>query len=227
MPRKDDFTMDMDDSQSAHSYTADAVYKLPISNKKQALAAISSKEIRIGAFVWTPVGLQIDGQINREDWEETGKLLNRLDISLQWLIGDWVVAAEALGYGDRQEFAEQIGFATQTIYDYSYVARNVEFSIRIENLDFGHHQLVASMDDPEKQRHWLERALAGDDGKKRWSVARLRQEIAGNRLLEKPTKFVKALETVNALKKQSDGLQPHEKRELVSRIRELLAEIDK
>lgn len=222
---KDNFTVDMDEPENPHAYNAATAYNLPaIKSKAQALAAISSKGIRVGAFVWTSVGLQVDGQIKREDWEETGRLLRRLDISLQWLIGDWVVAAAELTYGDRQEFAESIGFSTKSLYEFSYVASKVDFSIRMENLDFGHHQVVAGMTQ-DRQVYWLKRASEGDDGK-RWSVARLRQEIAGNKLTDKPSGFVRALGIVDSLTQQSKNLNPDEKRELATLLRKRADEID-
>lgn len=137
----------------------------------------SSREIRTGSLVWTPVGLKSDGEITREDWEDAGQLLQRLDASLQWLIGDWIVLGEHLNYGDRDTFAESIGFETKTIYDYAYVARNVEISVRTEILSFTHHKLVAAMTKKE-QKKWLQKAEA--EG---WSVANLRDAVSGKKQL--------------------------------------------
>jgi hypothetical protein len=182
MPKsKNDFTSGLGDS-AEESYNADSVYDLPIfESKSEALAIMANEGIRVGALIWKPTGLIVDGDVTREDWEQTGKLLKQLTTSMQWLIGDWVLAAEELSYGDREAFAANIGFSVKTIYEYSYVARNVEFSIRMENLDFGHHQLVAGMDSQEEQLRWLQAAAEGDNGK-RWSIARLRQEIEAEKL---------------------------------------------
>lgn len=145
-------------------------------NKADALAVISSNEIRIGAFLWTPVGLQVDGEITRQDWEETGRLLQRIDVSLQWLIGDFIVAGEELNYGQQEELAQQFGFQYGTVRTYATVARNVDLSIRVDKLSFKHHQLVAALPQ-ERQVHWLNLAAEGEDGKI-WSTGRLQQEIS-------------------------------------------------
>jgi hypothetical protein len=144
------------------------------------LALLASDEFRVGAFVWKPTGLIIDGEIRREDWEETGKLLKMLDSSMQWLIGDLIVHGESLRWGDQKTIAEAFGFEYGTVRVYASVCRNVEMLIRINSLDFAHHQLVASMPRSEQKR-WLQAAAEGDDGK-RWSVARLRDEIKAAQL---------------------------------------------
>jgi len=147
-------------------------------NNVRALDVIAAQEIRTGAFLWTPVGLQIEGEITRDDWEETGRVLKRIEGSLQWLIGDWV--NYGLDWGDREEFANAIGFSVQTIYEYAKVAKAVDFRIRIPNLTFGHHQVVKSHS-IEDQEYWLGAALEGDELKdgtrKSWSIDRLRKEI--------------------------------------------------
>lgn len=132
------------------------------------------QEIRSGAFLWTPVGLQAEGDISRDDWELTGQLLQRVDASIQWLIGDWINAADAINYGEAENFASELGFNVKTIYEYAYVSRKVEISIRMENLSFSHHQLVAAME-PEEQEKWLKRAA--EEG---ISVAKLRAAIKEN-----------------------------------------------
>jgi hypothetical protein len=145
------------------------------------IETFNTREIRTGPFLWTSVGLKVEGEIRREDWESTGQILRRLDASLQWLIGDWIVAGEQLGYGDHQSFAETIGFEVKTIYDFSYVARKVQFSVRTENLSFTHHKIVAPLDATE-QMYWLQRASSEN-----LSAAKLREMIGNEeRLPELP-----------------------------------------
>jgi hypothetical protein len=158
----------------------DVIAELAALSRQDRAALIetfSTREIRTGPFLWTSVGLKAEGEIHRGDWEATGQILRRLDVSLQWLIGDWIVAGEKLGYGDHQSFAETIGFEVKTVYDFSYVARNVQFSVRTENLSFTHHKLVAPLN-PDEQVYWLQRASA--EG---LSVARLREMIDGEQSL--------------------------------------------
>jgi hypothetical protein len=138
--------------------------------------SLSSKEIRVGAFVWKPTGMVLDGEAKVEDWQETGRILRKLDESIQWLLGDWIVMGEAYNYGERLAFAESIGFNVKTLDDYAYVARKVNFSVRTENLSFGHHKLVASLSDTDEQERWLKNA-----SENHWSIAKLRDEMNGEK----------------------------------------------
>lgn len=137
-----------------------------------------NRAIYLGHCVMTPVGLKMPDDLPHDEWEFIGEKLKRLQGSLQWMIGDWVNQADRISYGDHQSFAEQIGFRVKTIYEYAYVARQLEFSIRMENLSFGHHQLVAGMDAPE-QKKWLEAASKDD-----WSVAELRKQIKASQITD-------------------------------------------
>lgn len=160
---------------------AEVFSDLRTKNNQAITQSLSSRELRTGAFIWTPVGLQPDGELSRADWEETGRILQRIDASIQWLIGDWVIAAENLQYGDCEQFAEELGFNVNTIYQFAWVARKVEISLRRENLSFGHHKVVAKFD-PKEQRSWLNQA-----DEKSWSIAQLREAIKSATLLDSST----------------------------------------
>ena len=137
------------------------------------------------AFDYRLTGIGLDPRAlsrRRADWEGLGQLLFRLDRSLQWLIGDWLLQGEDNNWGQHEEIAAALGLQVKTLYDYRYVARHVEFSVRTELLSFGHHKLVARLE-PCLQRRWLQRAAAGDidsaSGVSRpWSISRLRKEMA-------------------------------------------------
>jgi hypothetical protein len=172
-PKKNDFTGGLSAPKSQVSeYNADNVYGLPIlENKSQALALMHGEGIRIGALVWKPTGLQVDGEVTREDWEATGKLLKQLDSSLQWLIGDLIVCGEYHQWGEQKAIAEAFDFEYSTIRDFAYVARNVEMSVRTDKLSFGHHKLVAGLKGNE-QSYWLDKAIA--EG---WSIKDLNDAL--------------------------------------------------
>ncbi len=114
----------------------------------------------------------------RADWERLGQLLFRFDRSMQWLIGDWLLQGEDKRWGQHEAIAAKLGLQVKTLYDYRYVARQVDFSVRTEKLSFGHHKLVAQLQ-PSRQRHWLQRAAAGDSAgdSRPWSISRMRQEM--------------------------------------------------
>jgi hypothetical protein len=129
--------------------------------------------ISMGNYTLTGVGLVINPEATLDEWREVGRVLSRLDASIQWLIGDWFVYGESK-YGDAKAIAEQLGYSHGTIRVYASVARNVELLIRINNLSFAHHQLVAAKSQ-EEQRQWLKRAVAEN-----LSVAALRKLINGD-----------------------------------------------
>ena len=137
------------------------------------------------AFDYRLTGIGLDPNAlsgQRADWERLGQLLFRFDRSLQWLIGDWLLQGENNRWGKHEEIAAELGLQVKTLYDYRYVARHVDFSVRTELLSFGHHKLVAQLE-PSLQRRWLKRAAAGDgdavSGQSRpWSISRLRKELA-------------------------------------------------
>lgn len=137
------------------------------------------------AFDYRLTGIGLDpGALSgrRADWERLGRLLFRFDRSMQWLIGDWLLQGEDNKWGRHEEIAAELGLQVKTLYDYRYVARHVDFSVRTDKLSFGHHKLVAQLA-PSLQRRWLQMATAGDSdpasGESRpWSISRLRKEMA-------------------------------------------------
>ena len=136
-------------------------------------------------FRMTEIGLDPENMsLDETKWDQLGQLLFRFDKSIQWLIGDWLTYGENNKWGETEAIAQQMGYEVKTLFDYKYVAKNVNFSVRTENLSFGHHKLVASLD-PEEQQYWLKTAEFGDfdestQTSKSWSISRLREEMKEN-----------------------------------------------
>ena len=67
-----------------------------------------------------------------------------------WAIGDW------LNYGERrygETFAQGVnGYSVQTQMNAKWVSSRYEFSMRIENLSFTHHQIVAALPIEERKQ---------------------------------------------------------------------------
>lgn len=192
-PKPKGFTSGLGTShEDTDDYDENLVYGLPIfETKAQALALIANQEIRVGALIWKPTGLVVDGEVTQSDWEQTGKLLKQLDSSMQWLIGDLIVCGEYHKWGDQKQIAEAFGFEYATIRNFAYVCRKVEMSIRSDKLSFGHHQVIASLS-PDEQAHWLEKANVND-----WSIKRLSESL--NRP-EKSETLPKYLQPLKALR---------------------------
>jgi len=120
-----------------------------------ALARVDGKRkaverTRFGAFKITPKGLEIGEGAQQKDWDEAGQFIFQVESGIQWLIGDWLVYGDQVGWGETSILAEQLGRKTKTLIEYAYVARNVQLSIRMDNLSFGHHQLVAPLPHDEQ-----------------------------------------------------------------------------
>lgn len=121
----------------------------------------------------TPVSWRPRGDLHFEEWIAIGNTLQQVGASLNWWIGDW------LNYGERQwgemyaQAIEVTGWEYQRLADAKYVSRQLQFSLRNENLKWSHHREVAALDSAE-QAAWLERAAVNA-----WSVRQLREEIRG------------------------------------------------
>lgn len=134
-------------------------------------------DVEFNGWVLTETGLVPPETINQTDYENIGRVLLRLDSSMQWLIGDWVNAGDNFKWGETyQRLANEFGYEVRTLVDFAYVSRNVKMSVRYRQLSFGHHKIVASMED-DTQRHWLQQASDNT-----WSIVRLRSEIKASQL---------------------------------------------
>jgi len=135
---------------------------------------VRDNSIVVGNFKLTGIGLSVveeGASITDNDMRQLGSVLRRLEGSLQWLIGDWVVCGDDIYWGQLEQFAQELGFEYATIRDYAYVARNVDLSVRTDKLSFGHHKLVTALP-PDKQELFLTQAVNNH-----WSIAQLREAI--------------------------------------------------
>lgn len=140
---------------------------------KGALVQNEDGTLGLGGFLLTGTGLLVNDDASFDDWKMVGGVLRRIESGLQWMLGDWLAFGERT-YGETyQQVAESMGYEAKTLYNFAYVCKGVDFSLRKEKLSFGHHNLVAAMP-PEEQDYWLTEAIAG-----RWSVAKLRRAIRG------------------------------------------------
>lgn len=138
---------------------------------EKIIVAEESGALRVGAFRLTPTGLSVESNTPAlEDWEQVGVILRKLEGSIQWLIGDWYVTGEHLWGSMYSSKAQALGFEERTLREYSYVARSVQLSIRIDNLTFAHHQVIAP-EPEERQALYLEYASVASI-----SVANLRAD---------------------------------------------------
>lgn len=120
----------------------------------------------------TASGVQFDLTISFEEWAAFGQKLNRLQESLQWIIGDWLNWGHSHYERNRYALAiESLPYQYQTLRNFAWVAGRFELSRRRDNLCFSHHAEVAALDEKAQERY-LTAAEKGD-----WSHVDLRQAI--------------------------------------------------
>lgn len=132
-----------------------------------------------GRFWLSKTGLTIPEDITADEWGQMGLVLLHLQGSLQWLLGDWLAFGETRQWGETyRQVAEEFGKEVETLWTYTFVARSVNYSIRIEELSFSHHRLVAGLKTPdgspdvETQTYWLTQAKQN-----RWTLSQMREAM--------------------------------------------------
>lgn len=136
-----------------------------------ALLAQPDGSVLFGSYTLTTKGLVGGDDADEVQWRLLGKVLKKMEGSIQWLIGDWCVQAERKWGATYDQIAAETGYKKKSLREYAYVARSVDLSIRMDNLSFGHHHLVAGLS-PDKQQTWLRKALSEN-----WSISQLRKAI--------------------------------------------------
>lgn len=137
------------------------------------------------------VGLQFDGDITADQWQEIGRHLEQFAGSSQWWLGDWLLHGEGQAeWGSMYdqvvgEFGEKYGSAA----DAKWIADEFDFSRRREKLPWGHHREVAGLevDQQDELLDWAENN--GEDGKpvtRKQLRERVREVRKANRLAATP-----------------------------------------
>lgn len=137
----------------------------------------------IGGMRFTQTGLVPVKELTEDGLQLIGNVLHRFRSSFKWLVADFLNAADIYEWGQVNEVATFFGLKAKTLQNWKSISSNVPYSLRRERLDFNHHALVAYLSEDEQQ-DWLAKAERGDPDpnnpgiRKRWSVDRLRKEIA-------------------------------------------------
>ena len=119
----------------------------------------------------SPTGWEPDGDLSYEQWEQDGQIFQRIDGSLNWIIGDW------LNYGERKygemytQAIEWTGHKLEHLQQIKYVSSRIESLTRVKDLSWTHHRYIAHLPDAE-QREWLTAAVASE-----WSSRELLQAL--------------------------------------------------
>lgn len=125
--------------------------------------------------------LVIPDNTSETDWTEIGVMLLRMQGTVQWLLGDWLVYGMEQGWDDTYDKIKEIfGYEVESLWTYASVCRKVPALTRVKELSFSHHRAVTKFDNnPEIQQEWLSKAY-----KNSWSAKELISQI---REAENPT----------------------------------------
>ncbi len=144
----------------------------------KTIAKKDPRDIQLGGFRLSEVGVEIKGKPTLEEWREAMLIVNRCNASAMWWLGDMLNFGEA-SYGELSSQEDGDGkYDYKTLRQARWVCNQIELSRRLDILSFGHHDAVASLP-PAEQSKWLREAASCE-----WSVSRLRKETADARAAE-------------------------------------------
>ena len=102
-------------------------------------------------------GITFHRQPTAEEWQQLGDAIATTQKGLMWIVGDWLLAGESGGYierGKHQEACERFGIAYQTAATAGKVCRAFNSCMRMQDLSFSHHELVANREDAAELLKW-------------------------------------------------------------------------
>jgi hypothetical protein len=105
-----------------------------------------------------------------EEWLADGATLQTFDRSVQWWLGDWLIAGETWFGEAYAQGVDEVN--ADTMKKYQWVSSRVDRARRVAVLSWSHHREVADLE-PKQQTTWLARAVT-----KGWSANDLRRDLA-------------------------------------------------
>lgn len=177
--------------------------------------------------------LLIPDDTNEQDWVEIGVLLMRMQGTIQWLLGDWLVygmTREKSGdwKGTYSRMQEIFGYELESLHTYASVCRQVPTLTRVKELSFSHHRAVTKFsENPDLQKKWLEKARENS-----WSAKELIAQIRASQKSQIVTKKRKPWE--EKIAKLEDDFSPKkwakfskaERREAMTQLNALLLKLE-
>src|SRR5688572_6563048 len=140
---------------NAPAPTMDSTYPLNLPDVDPAVKAL----VASGTATMTSTGLTIHRELSEDDWKALYVGIRRLKQSFSWIIGDWMLYGADRDYiKTYEDMAELTGLKETTIKNYAYVCRNVNPSLRSDELSFAHFQVIAAQPEEDKAG-WIHRAI--------------------------------------------------------------------
>lgn len=150
-----------------------------------AIASDGSETIIGGGLRLSPVGLQIDGELDRAQWLGLLSGLQKIERAHQWMLGDAMVYGVARKYGETgeqiAEIAEVSGKDDKTLYDYWLAARSFEISERSEKLFFEVYRVIARHF-PHDDKLDVQEQSARANARRVWVQRAMDEKLSGRRL---------------------------------------------
>jgi HTH domain found in ParB protein len=144
-------------------------YEVSLQRRRESLGKLEKMRPRTEIEKW-------DGTF--EQWQERGTALSKNASDHQWEVAEWVARGDRAFRSKAYDAAEALtGYSRATLQQYASVYRGC--FIRIKELSFGHHQVVAALPS-ELQKKALEYAVEHN-----LSVAGLRRAV--KKALSPPT----------------------------------------
>lgn len=171
--------------------------------KKQE-SALQQIDDGFTAVSWSP-----SGEISYEEWERLGYVLQRMDQSLPWWLGDWLNYGEYAWGESYAQALEITGKSIDVLQNYKWVANKVPLEVRREWLSWSHHRVV-SVFPVSTQDDWLSDVENND-----WSVTQLQREIQLKNISILPP------EVTNPTENEERGHLENESMPVISPVRRL------
>jgi len=106
--------------------------------------------LQLGAFTLAKTGLVVAGTPTIDEWQDCGRVLQRIEGAVQFWIGDWVNYGAHAYHEKYDAVVDDLGLDRQTVKNYAYVAQNVPSSLRRDDVLFSVHKELAPL--PLKQQ---------------------------------------------------------------------------
>lgn len=181
----------------------------------------------------SPAGLDIPDEFSQENMASLAEVLFQLEMGVQLLIGDMLVAADRLGYGEISAIGEQINRRGKTLSNWKSTCKAVKTSLRREvyqnypdarPLTITHYEVVQKMKE-SNQRKWLSQALENS-----WSVSQMKkaiQEKQKNNQSTEASAFDRWMDGgIKRFETALSGMKKHERDELKKRLLEVFDQFD-
>lgn len=128
---------------------------------------------------FSQTGLRIKTKISFEHWQRLGDLLRRAESGIQWWLGDWMIYGEHQykeKYAQAIDVSDETGLNVDTLRNYQWVSERVSPVMRITELPWSFHQVVASLN-PPAQQEWLGKALERKRAQDPYTFRELKRDV--------------------------------------------------